>query len=105
MKPRNMHEAHRAAAPLELLFDLVTVIAIAAAATGLHHALAKTHFIEGIFRFAAAFFGIWWAWMNYTWFASAYDNNDALFRLLTMVIMGGALAMATGIIYSSNRQI
>ena len=44
-----------------------------------------------------AFFAIWWAWMNYTWFASAYDNDDTLFRLLTMFIMGGSLTMAVGI--------
>ncbi|MGB7412739.1 MAG: low temperature requirement protein A [Thermosynechococcaceae cyanobacterium] len=97
MRPRDLSEAHRAATPLELLFDLVTVIAIAAAATGLHHAIAEGHFVDGILRFATAFFGIWWAWMNYTWFASAYDNDDALFRLLTMVIMGGALTIAAGI--------
>ncbi len=97
MRPRDVNEAHRAATPLELLFDLVTVIAIAAAATGLHHAIAEGHFVDGTLRFAAAFFGIWWAWMNYTWFASAYDNDDALFRLLTMVLMGGALTMAAGI--------
>ena len=44
-----------------------------------------------------AFSGIWWAWMNYTGFASAYDNDDIPCRLLTMVIMGGALVMASGI--------
>jgi low temperature requirement protein LtrA len=22
------------------------------------------------------FFAIWWAWMNFTWFASAYDTDD-----------------------------
>ncbi|MEM8504377.1 MAG: low temperature requirement protein A [Cyanobacteria bacterium P01_D01_bin.1] len=97
MKPRDMHEAHRTATPLELLFDLVSVIAIASAAAGLHHAIAEAHFTEGILKFVAAFFGIWWAWMNYTWFASAYDNDSTLFRLLTMVIMGGALAIAAGI--------
>ena len=97
MNPRDMHEAHRAVTPLELLFDLVTVIAIASAATGLHRAIAEAHFTDGIVKFAATFFGIWWAWMNYTWFASAYDNDDTLFRLLTMVIMGGALALAAGV--------
>ena len=97
MKPRDMNEIHRAATPLELLFDLVSVIAIAAAASGLHHGIAEGHFADGIIKFAAAFFGIWWAWMNYTWFASAYDNDDTLFRLLTMIIMGGALTMAAGI--------
>lgn len=97
MRRRDVTETHRAATPLELLFDLVSVIAIAAAAAGLHHAVAENHVMEGVIEFACAFFGIWWAWMNYTWFASAYDNDDTLFRILTMVIMSGALAMAAGI--------
>lgn len=97
MTARDPHEQHRAATPLELLFDLVTVIAVASAAAGLHHALAADHTAEGIFKFAGAFFAIWWAWMNYTWMASAYDNDDALFRLLTMVVMAGSLTVAAGI--------
>lgn len=97
MEPRDISENHRVATPLELLFDLVSVIAIAAAAAGLHHALAEGHYFQGILQFCAAFFAIWWAWMNYTWFASAYDNDDTLFRILTMVIMTGALTMAAGI--------
>ncbi|MDZ7938718.1 MAG: low temperature requirement protein A [Rhodoferax sp.] len=97
MSPRDPHESHRASTPLELLFDLVTVIAIASAAAGLHHALAADHATEGVFKFVGAFFAIWWAWMNYTWLASAYDNDDALFRVLTMVVMGGSLTVAAGV--------
>lgn len=97
MPPRDSAQAHRAATPLELLFDLVSVIAIAAAAAGLHHAIAEAHVAEGLIKFVLVFFAIWWAWMNYTWFASAYDNDDALFRLLTMAIMAGALTMAAGV--------
>lgn len=97
LSPRDPHEAHRAATPLELFFDLVSVIAIAAAAAGLHHAIAEAHTVEGIITFVMAFFAIWWAWMNYTWFASAYDNDDTLYRLLTIVIMAGSLTMAAGI--------
>lgn len=97
MKPRELDEKHRSATPLELLFDLVSVIAIAAAAMGLHHSLAEAHFAEGIIKFAVVFFSIWWAWMNFTWFASAYDNDDAYFRILTMIVMSGALVMASGI--------
>jgi low temperature requirement protein LtrA len=97
MQARDVHQPHRAATSLELLFDLVTVIAVASAAAGLHHAIAGGHATDGVVRFAMAFFGIWWAWMNYTWFASAYDNDDVLFRLLTLAIMGGALAIASGI--------
>jgi len=96
MVPRDPHEPHRAATPLELLFDLVTVIAIAAAAGSLHHAIAADHAGEGVVRYLFTFFAIWWAWMNFTWFASAYDNDDAPTRLLTMVIMGGALLIAAG---------
>lgn len=97
MVPRDVTETHRAATPLELLFDLVSVIAIAAAAAGLHHAIAENHIVDGVLKYLLAFFGIWWAWMNYTWFSSAYDNDDVLFRILTAVIMGGALTMAAGI--------
>tara|TARA_R110002126_G_scaffold248748_1_gene391554 strand:+ start:325 stop:1497 length:1173 start_codon:yes stop_codon:yes gene_type:complete len=95
-RPRDSAEAHRAATPLELFFDLVSVIAIAAAAAGLHHAVAEGHAMEGLLRYLLAFFAIWWAWMNYTWFASAYDDDSVAFRLLTMVIMFGALIMAAG---------
>lgn len=97
IKPRDTQEGHRASTPLELLFDLVSVIAIAAAAAGLHHSIAEDHLADGLLKFIGAFFGIWWAWMNYTWFASAYDNDDAFFRILTMVNMAGALTMAAGI--------
>lgn len=97
LSPRHPDEQHRAATPLELFFDLVSVIAIASAAAGLHHAIAEGHALEGIPAFLMAFFAIWWAWMNYTWFASAYDNDDTLFRLLTMLIMAGSLTMAAGI--------
>ena len=97
MTPRDPHEPHRVATPLELLFDLVTVIAIAAAAASLHHGITADHAAEGVVRYLFTFFAIWWAWMNFTWFASAYDNDDAPTRLLTMVIMGGALLIAAGI--------
>ena len=44
------------------------------------------------------FFAIWWAWMNYTWFASAYDSDDVAFRLLTFTIMTGSLMLAAGVL-------
>ena len=45
---RDKEETHRAATALELMFDLAAVIAIAAAAVGLHHALAEAHYVDGI---------------------------------------------------------
>lgn len=43
------------------------------------------------------FFGIWWAWMNFTWFATSFDTDDWLYRVLTIVQMGGVLILAAGI--------
>src|SRR5919199_835509 len=43
------------------------------------------------------FFAIWWAWMNFTWFASAYDTDDVAYRLTTLVQISGALILAAGV--------
>ena len=42
--PRDTGEHHRAATPLELLFDLVFVVAIASNAAQLHHGLSDAHY-------------------------------------------------------------
>ena len=94
---RDIHEQHRTATPLELLFDLTFVVAIASAASQLHHGVVEHHTVQATVGYMLAFAAIWWAWMNYTWFASAYDNDDTLFRILTMMQMGGVLILATGI--------
>lgn len=101
---RDINEQHRVVTPLELLFDLTFVVAIALAASQLHHGLAEHHLGEALPRFGLVFFAIWWAWMNYSWFASAYDNDDAVFRLLTMLQMVGVLIFATGIADAFNDQ-
>jgi low temperature requirement protein LtrA len=38
-----------------------------------------------------------WAWLNYTWFASAYDTDDWVFRLATMVQMVGVIVISLGL--------
>src|SRR5215212_5600913 len=43
------------------------------------------------------FFAIWWAWMNFTCFASAYDCDDVPYRLATLVQIAGALILAAGV--------
>jgi len=94
---RQPDEVHRSSTPLELMFDLASVIAIAAAAHGLAHAVEEAHVVQGVIGFVCSFFMIWLAWMNYTWFASAYDDDSTAFRALTMIIMFGALMLAAGI--------
>ncbi|HEY6548653.1 MAG TPA: low temperature requirement protein A [Vicinamibacteria bacterium] len=95
--PRSPEEEHRASTPLELFFDLVIVVAVAQAASGLHHALSEGHPGEGVLKYSMVFFGVWWAWVNFTWFASAYDNDDVIYRLLVLLQMTGALVFAAGI--------
>ncbi len=97
MSARNPHEEHRASSPLELLFDLTFVVAIAAAAAELHHAISEDHVLAGLLGYLVVFFAIWWAWINFTWFASAYDCDDALYRVLTVLKMAGVLVLAVGI--------
>jgi low temperature requirement protein LtrA len=97
MRARDPDEAHRAATPLELLFDLTFVVAVAAVVPELAHAIVDDHPLEGVVGYILVFFGIWWAWMNFTWFASAFDCDDALYRVLTMVQMAGVLVYAAGI--------
>ncbi|WP_088290103.1 low temperature requirement protein A [Kineosporia sp. A_224] len=97
LAPRDSAEPHRAATPLELLFDLTVVVAVAQAAAELHHALSAGDVVAGAARYTMVFFAIWWAWMNFTWFASAYDRDDVTYRLLTLVQLGGALLIAAGI--------
>ncbi|MGW0842522.1 low temperature requirement protein A [Streptomyces sp. NPDC002787] len=94
---RGRREAHRVASPLELFFDLCFVVAVAQAGVQLVHAVAEAHAAEGIVNYAMVFFAIWWAWMNFTWFASAYDNDDVPYRLVTLVQIAGVLVLAAGI--------
>ncbi|MET8768378.1 low temperature requirement protein A [Streptomyces sp. NPDC004658] len=94
---RGRDEAHRVASSLELFFDLCFVVAVAQAGVQLVHAVAGGHAGHGILNYAMVFFAIWWAWMNFSWFASAYDNDDALYRVVTLVQIAGVLVLAAGI--------
>ena len=93
---RDPNEAHRASTPFELLFDLISVIAIAAVTHGLAHAIAAGHGLAVLPNFLFLFVAVWWAWMNFTWFASAFDNDGFAYRLLVMVVMTGELIFAGG---------
>ncbi|MFI9384897.1 low temperature requirement protein A [Kutzneria sp. NPDC052558] len=97
MAPRAMHEVHRVSTPLELFFDLCFVVAVSQAAAQLHHALAGDHVGVGVLHYVMIFFAIWWAWMNFSWFASAYDTDDGVYRVTTLVQITGVLILAAGV--------
>ncbi|MGB4777104.1 low temperature requirement protein A [Microbacterium sp.] len=96
MTPRAPGEPHRVASPLELFFDLVFVVAVSLSSGELHHGEAEGHIGLAVGSYLAVFFAVWWAWMNFTWFASAFDTDDWAYRVLTVVQMAGALVMAAG---------
>ncbi len=93
---RDPNEPHRPSTTLELLFDLVYVIAVAAAASGLHQRLLE-HDFSGFLTFIIAFFILWNAWTSFTWFASGYDPDDWYYRLSVMLQMFGSLMIAANI--------
>lgn len=97
LRGRDPDEEHRASTPLELFFDLVIVVAVAAAASALHHGIAEDHVLDALFGYALTFFALWWAWMSFTWFAAGYDTDDVPYRIAVFVQMVGAIIIAAGI--------
>lgn len=97
MRGRHPDEDHRAATPLELFFDLVIVVAVAAAASALHHGIAEDRVLDSLVGYILAFFAVWWAWMSFTWFAAGYDTDDVPYRIAVFVQMAGAVIIAAGI--------
>jgi low temperature requirement protein LtrA len=89
-------DGHRASSPLELLFDLTFVVAVASLTKELADGLLAGR-AGDISAFLMVFAAVWWAWINFTWFASAFDVDDALYRVLTLVQMAGVLVLAAGV--------
>lgn len=96
LRGRDPHEKGRAASPLELLFDLSFAVAFSVSGTQFAHAIAEAHLTQGLIGFFFSCFAIVWAWINFSWFASAYDTDDWGFRLMAMVIMVGVVITALG---------
>ena len=97
MGGRDPRQEHRVATPLELLFDLTFASCFGLAASQCAHTLAAGHPGAALIGFGYASFAICWAWINFSWFSSAYDTDDWIFRIVTMVQMIGVLILATGL--------
>jgi len=105
LKGRDFNEENRSATALELFYDLIFVVAIANLATAFHHSYSNNHIGQGVESFIIVFLAIWWAWNQYTWFASSFDNNSVSFRLVTLWQMIGALIIAAGVEQAVNGQL
>jgi low temperature requirement protein LtrA len=94
---RDPQERHRAATALELLFDLTFVIAFSQAGSQAAHLFELGHTGAAVIGFSVAVFAVTWAWINFSWLASAFDTDDAFFRVATFVQMIGVAVLAIGL--------
>ncbi len=97
MSGRDPREEHRVATPLELLFDLTFATCFSFAASQFATEIAEGRYLAASLGFGFASFAICWAWINFSWFSSAYDTDDWIFRVATMVQMIGVLVLAIGL--------
>ena len=97
MPGRDPHQRGRSATPLELLYDLTYVVAFAAASDQLAEYLGEGTVWPALGAFAFAVWAVSWAWLNYSWFASAYGNDDLLLRVATIVQMIGVIVLTYGL--------
>jgi len=98
MTGRDPDEAGRTATPLELLYDLTFVVAIGVVSEQCAELIAGGHQGAGVVGFLFGMWAILIGWINYTWLASAFDTDDWVCRLWTMVQMVGVVVLALGIV-------
>lgn len=80
----------RSASRLELFFDLAYVLAIAQLASRLGSDMSWS----AAAAFAGLFTVVWWSWVTPTVYANRFANNDLLYRLTKLAIMGAVVVMA-----------
>jgi low temperature requirement protein LtrA len=80
----------RSATWLELFFDLVFVISVAE----LVHRLGHHVSVVEVGQFIALFIPVWWCWVGHTVYATRFDTDDMIHRLLTFTMMFAAAIMA-----------
>jgi low temperature requirement protein LtrA len=89
---KNKNE-ERHATWLELFYDLVFVVTVSQLSHYLFHNLSLSNF----FGFLFLFIPVWWSWIGTTFFATRFYSDDVGHRLLLLLQMGGAGAMAVNI--------
>ena len=80
----------RRASWLELFFDLIFVAAVAQVGVP----LGQDYTLHGLVRYALMFLLIWWAWLGHTMYCTRFDADDVVQRLLTLLQIFAAAAMA-----------
>jgi low temperature requirement protein LtrA len=86
-------EKERHATWLELFYDLVFVVVISQLSENLDHDIS----LIGLLSFIALFIPVWLAWVGAAFFATRFDTDDLWHRILTLLQMMGAAAMAVNV--------
>ena len=97
---KNKNE-ERHATWLELFYDLVFVVTI----SQLSHYLLHDVSLSNFFGFLFLFIPVWWSWIGTTFFATRFYSDDLGHRLLLLLQMGGAGAMAVNISGAFNNNL
>jgi low temperature requirement protein LtrA len=82
--------ANRHATWLELFYDLVFVVVI----FQLANYLEEDFSLYGFLGFLALFVPVWWSWIGVVFYATRFDTDDLGHRILVLLQMVGAAAMA-----------
>jgi low temperature requirement protein LtrA len=91
---RTKHDAHgRSATWLELFYDLVFVVAVAALAGRLLEDVTGS----GLASFFGYFALVWWLWASHTYYADRYDTDDLVYRLLAAGQMVAVVVIASSL--------
>jgi len=89
--------SERSSSPLELLFDLTYAVSVGVAADHFAELVEAGNLGDGTMGFIFAMVAILVSWINYSWFASAFDTDDWFHRACTMVQMIGVIILALGL--------
>ncbi|MGB7632749.1 MAG: low temperature requirement protein A [Nitrososphaeraceae archaeon] len=86
-------EKERRATWLELFYDLVFVAVVTQLAENLDHNIS----LIGLLSFVALYVPVWFAWIGATFFATRFGTDDLAHRILTLLQMMAAAAMAVNV--------
>jgi low temperature requirement protein LtrA len=93
MEKGNNNNTQRHATWLELFYDLIFVVVI----SQLAHNLDLDFSFYGFLSFLALFVPVWWSWTGAAFYATRFDTDDLGHRLLTLLQMIGAAALAVNV--------
>lgn len=97
MTGRDPEESGRGITPLELLYDLCFAVAFGIAGNEFAHYFSEHSYVTALLGFSFAVYAICWTWVQFSWFASAFDTDDWLYRITVMIQMVGVVVIALGL--------